>query len=98
MNSAWFIRPRAHVSGVLALDSRVTRPQMTRVEAREIIRTNIGKRLRITFNDGMIRAVDIGSVDDEGFRHSGPDGDHPNHYWTRFEEVKRIHRKITASA
>ena len=96
MNEAWFKRPSVRLSGLP--QSGMTRAEMTRVEAREIIRKNIGKRLRITFADGFVRVVNIGSVDGEGFLHSGPDGDHPNHFWTRFEEVKHIHRKLTPCA
>jgi hypothetical protein len=50
----------------------------------------IGKRLRVTFSDGVIQSVDIASVDDEGFLHSGPNGIEPAGYWTRFDSVKAI--------
>jgi hypothetical protein len=96
MSEAWFMRRRVQLSAVFPQEERMPRREMTRVEVREILRANIGKRLRITFKDGIDRAVDIGSVDDEGFRHSGPEGDHPNFYRTSFEEVKHIHRTMTA--
>jgi hypothetical protein len=73
----------------------MTRLEMTRAEVREALRANIGKKLRITLDDGIVQSVDIGSVDDEGFHHSGPDGDQRNHNWTRFEEVKHIHRRLS---
>lgn len=53
----------------------------------DILKENIGKRLRITFSDGVIQSVIIDSVDDEGFLHSGPDGNDPQDFWTRFEDV-----------
>ena len=72
----------------------MTRLEMTRAEVREALRANIGKQLRITLGDGIVQSVDIGSVDDEGFLHSGH-GDQRNHNWTRFEEVKHIHRRLS---
>jgi hypothetical protein len=50
----------------------------------------IGKRVRLTFDDGVIQAVDIGAVDDEGVLHSGADGGEPSHYWTRFEGITLV--------
>jgi hypothetical protein len=34
--------------------------------------------------------VEISSVDEEGFLHSGPDGSDPDGFWTRFEGVTLI--------
>lgn len=60
-------------------------------EIRKILTANIGHRLRIEFGDGVTQSVEIGSVDDEGFLHSGPeDGGDPRDFWTRFESVKSI--------
>ena len=73
----------------------MTRLEMTRAEVREALRANIGKQLRITWDDGIVHTVDIGSVDDKGFLHSEPEGDQRNHNWTRFEEVKHIHRRLS---
>ncbi len=63
---------------------------MTPKEIVEVLRTNTGKRLRVTFEDGVVESVLIGSVDDEGFVHSGPDGENPQGFWTRFEFVKLL--------
>jgi hypothetical protein len=41
----------------------------------------------VTFDDGVVQAVVIDSVDDEGFPHSGPAGQNPQGFWTRFEGV-----------
>lgn len=54
--------------------------------------THVGNRLRVTFVDGMTQAVDIASVDDEGFLHSGADGTEPGTYWTRFDSVTKLVR------
>ena len=63
---------------------------MTEKEIIEVLRTNIGKRLRVTFEDGTIQSIDISSVNEEGFVHSGPDGDNPDGFWSRFEGVIAI--------
>jgi hypothetical protein len=67
---------------------------MTTSEIECILRSNIGKRLQITFVDEVTQAVDVSSVDDEGFLHSGPDGIEPDFYRTRFESVKFIDTRL----
>ena len=59
-------------------------------EIRKALETSIGRRVRIEFSDGVTQSVDVGSVDDEGFLHSGPDGGDPRDFWTRFESVKSL--------
>ena len=66
------------------MGGRVT---MTPSEVKERLTASAGRRVRVTFTDGVILAVDIGSIDDEGFVHSGPEGSDPDLYWTRFESV-----------
>ena len=63
---------------------------MTPEEVRHTLNASVGKRVMVTFDDGVTQAVDISSVDDEGFVHSGPDGAEPDGYWTRFESVISI--------
>jgi hypothetical protein len=63
---------------------------MTLKEIEALIHANVGKRLRITLENGVVQSVDISSVDDEGFVHSGPNGDNPDGYWTRFEGVTLV--------
>ena len=63
---------------------------MTRHEIEEALTASDGRRVRVTFDDGVIQIVEIGSVDDEGFLHSGPDCADPKAYWTRFESVTSI--------
>ena len=63
---------------------------MTPKEVVDTLNSNIGKRLRITFDDGVVQSVDINSVDDEGFLHSGPNGDNQQGFWTRFDGVRLI--------
>jgi hypothetical protein len=60
---------------------------MTAADILDALKSNIGKRVRVTFDDGVVQSVDISSVDDEGFLHSGPDGIDPHGFWTRFEGV-----------
>jgi hypothetical protein len=54
------------------------------------LRASQGKRVRLTFADEVVQTVVVGSVDDEGFLHSGPDCADPYAFWTRFEEVKLL--------
>lgn len=63
---------------------------MTTEEILRILLANTGKRLRITFRDGVVESVLIGSVDGEGFVHSGPDGQSPESFWTRLEDVRLL--------
>ena len=65
---------------------------MTRDEIRPIVEASGGRRLRITFSDGVTQSVDVAAVDDEGVLHSGPDGSEPKGYWTRFESIVAIER------
>ena len=60
---------------------------MTPQEIIETLRANVGKRVVITFDDGVVQSVNVNSVDQEGFVHSGPDGEGPEHFWTRFTSV-----------
>jgi hypothetical protein len=60
---------------------------MNREEVMAFIAANEGKRVRLTYTDGEVESVDISSVDEEGFVHSGPDGENQDGFWTRFEYV-----------
>jgi hypothetical protein len=66
---------------------------MTATEILDALKANIGKRVRVTFDDGIVQSVDISSVDEEGFLHSGPDGIDPHGFWTRFEGVTLVERE-----
>ena len=56
---------------------------------KSILTANIGRRLTIEFTDGVTQSVEIGSVDDEGFLHGGPEGTgDPHDFWTRFGSVR----------
>jgi hypothetical protein len=63
---------------------------MTPEKIIDVLRANTGKRLRVTFLDGVVESVLIGSVDSEGFVHSGPDGESPDGFWTRLEDVELL--------
>lgn len=63
---------------------------MTPKEVESFLRAHARQRLRVTFSDGVVQSVDIHSVDDEGFLHSGPDGENPQGFWTRFEGVSDL--------
>jgi hypothetical protein len=63
---------------------------VTPAEVETVLRANGGKRVRITFVDGVVQHVDVHSVDDEGVLHSGPDGIEPAYYWTRFESITNV--------
>jgi hypothetical protein len=68
---------------------------MTASEILDALNANVGKRVWVTFGDGVIQSVEISSVDEEGFLHSGPDGTDPNGFWTRFESVTRVQPEIS---
>jgi hypothetical protein len=73
--------------------TRLNRGKLKRMTAEEIVdvlRANSGKRLRVTFGDGVVESILIGSVDGEGFVHSGPDGESPHSFWTRIEDVRLL--------
>jgi hypothetical protein len=63
---------------------------MTAEEIADVLRANTGRQLRVIFSDGIVQSVLIGSVDAEGFVHSGPDGTPPGFFWTRFEDVASV--------
>ena len=63
---------------------------MTPDEVKVVLLANKGQRVRITYDDRVIQSVDIHSVDDEGFLHSGADGIEPAHWWTRFDSVTDV--------
>jgi hypothetical protein len=50
---------------------------MTSEEIVDVLRANTEKWLRVTFRDGVVQFFLIGSVDAEGFVHSGPNGESP---------------------
>jgi hypothetical protein len=63
---------------------------MIRDEIRAALKANNGKRVRLTYTDGEMEIVNISSVDDEGFVHSGPNGENQDGFWTRFESVSNV--------
>jgi hypothetical protein len=63
---------------------------MNRAEIIDALTTSIDRKIRVTFDDGVVQSVAICTVDEEGFLHSGPDGIEPAGYWTRFEGVTLI--------
>ena len=78
-------------SNPTAAGSGVYASYMDVEEIRKILTASIGRRLQIAFVDGVTQSVEIGSVDDEGFLHSGlEEGGDPRDFWTRFESVRSI--------
>jgi hypothetical protein len=63
---------------------------VTLAEIIEFLRAQEGKRVLVTWSDGVSQRVDINAVDDEGFLHSGPEGIEQRDWWTRFEDVKAL--------
>jgi len=66
---------------------------MTPQQAKAFLRAHTGQRVRVTFSDGEVQSVDIHTVDDEGFVHSGPDGDNEL-FWTFFSGVTDLSTQI----
>jgi len=54
------------------------------------LRASLGRPMRITFSDGVVQTVIIGTVDGEGFLHCGTDHADPQIFWTRFEDVNAL--------
>jgi hypothetical protein len=52
-----------------------------------------GNRLLVTFDDGVVESLLIGSVDDEGFTCSAPGGDSYD-FWARHEDVRLVEPEI----
>ena len=63
---------------------------MRQQDIEQFLRLNEGKCVRITFLGGLVQRVIIGSVDDEGFVHSGPEGTERDAYWSDFEGVESV--------
>jgi len=59
-------------------------------EIKKALGANEGKRVRLTWDDGETQSVDIAAVDDEGVLHSGPNGEEPAHWWTRFDSIVHV--------
>ena len=59
-----------------------------------VLRANTEKLLPVTFRDGVVQSVLISSVDAEGFVHSGPNGESPQGFWTRLEDVTLLETEI----
>jgi hypothetical protein len=53
------------------------------------LRAGSGRRMRITFSDGVVLRVVIGAVDKAGFLHQ-THGDDAQVFWTRFEDVNAL--------
>ena len=56
----------------------------------EFLRASSGQLMRVTFSDGVVQTVIIGTVDKAGFLHRGIDGADPQVFWTRFEDVDAL--------
>jgi hypothetical protein len=67
---------------------------MSRDEVKAILEANEGGRVRVTYTDGEVWSVDISSVDEEGFVHSGPNGENTDGFWTRFEHVSDVSTQL----
>jgi hypothetical protein len=75
---------------------------MTPEEVKAALMANEGKRVRVTYDDGVIESADIQSVDDEGFLHGRPHQDGPrcarptiasypdDLWWTRWDSVTDV--------
>jgi hypothetical protein len=54
------------------------------------LRASLGRPVRITFSDGVVQTVIIGTVDGEGFLHCRTDHADRQIFWTRFEDVNAL--------
>ena len=65
----------------------------TALRTEEIIlclRTSLGRRMRVTFADGVVQTVIVGPVDDVGFLHCDADAEDGQAFWTRFKDVEAL--------
>jgi hypothetical protein len=58
------------------------------------LRASAGKLMRVTFSDGVMQTVIIGTTDDKGFLHRDAKGADPQIFWTRFEDVNALEAGI----
>jgi len=54
------------------------------------LRASSGRPMRVTFSDGVVQTVVIGTIDKAGFLHRGIDSADPQVFWTRFEDVDTL--------
>jgi hypothetical protein len=54
------------------------------------LRASSGRLMRVTFSDGIVQTVIIGTIDKAGFLHRGIDSADPQVFWTRFEDVDAL--------
>jgi hypothetical protein len=78
---------------VLNSDPPVTAPE----KIINSLRVSAGKLMRVTFSDGVVQKVIIGTTDDEGFLHRDADGADPQIFWTRFEDVNTLEAEMPRS-
>jgi hypothetical protein len=63
---------------------------MTTWEILELLNANVGRIVRIAWDDGEIEDVTVISVDNEGFVYDGVPPDPKTPYWNRAEEVTNV--------
>jgi hypothetical protein len=63
---------------------------LTTEKTHEFLRASSGRLMRVTFSDGVVQTVIIGTVDKAGFLHRGIDAADPQVFWTRFEDVDTL--------
>lgn len=54
------------------------------------LRASSGRLMRVTFSDGVVQRVIIGTIDNAGFLHHGIDRADSPVFWTRFEDVDAL--------
>jgi|SRR6267154_1469116 len=54
------------------------------------LRASSGRLMRVTFSDGVVQTVIIGTIDKIGFLHRGIGGPNSQVFWTRFEDVEAL--------
>jgi len=65
-------------------------PSMATEEIIKSLRASSGRLMRVTFSDGVVQTVIVGTVDKVGFLHRGIDSADPQVFWTRFEDVDAL--------
>ncbi len=54
------------------------------------LRATIGKKIRITFDEGGTQELTIVEINEQGYVHVGPSEGDPEGYWTRLDDVQLI--------
>ena len=71
---------------------------MERSQIREVLGANIGRRVKVRWDDGDDEIITVLAVDSEGFVYDLVPPDAKTEYWNRFEEIVEVTPKAVDHA